>query len=105
MKAVRLSRGAVNQSCPKMPQFLNDRPKQRVIKELENEKVWYENQVLLNKLTKIDKKKGRLNPYKLINQYWRPSLTHFDVLNNRANRKVKRENQVGMMPLISYRLL
>jgi hypothetical protein len=66
-----------------MPPFLETRDKQRVVKELENEKVWYENQILLNKLTKIDNREGRLHPYKLIGKYFRPTLTHVGVNQDR----------------------
>ena len=77
-----------------MPTFLSTRQTQKVIKELENEKVWYENQLLLNKMTKIEKKKGKLNPYNLVKKYWRPSMTHVGVNTRRMERRVGRENQV-----------
>lgn len=95
MDALRNSRGFVNHSCPRMPKFLDTRPKQRVTKELENEKVWYENQILLNKLTKIDKRAGRLNPYRLMGKYYRPSLTHVGVNQDRHYKKVAKENSVN----------
>ena len=77
-----------------MPSYLKERPKQRVKKELENEKIWYENQILLNKLTKIDKRVGKLNPYFLQTKYFKPSLTHNGIINKEHLKKVKKENKV-----------
>lgn len=79
---------------PQIPDFLNARPKQKLIADLRNKQIQHENTLLLRKLRRIEGKKGRLNPYIIDKKNFSPSLTHNGVLEKRFRTKVVEENEV-----------
>ena len=57
---------AIDSDPPNQPEFMRNNRKRKVLRQLYNHKVYYENTLLLKKLTDISQKKGSLNKDKLI---------------------------------------
>ena len=57
---------AIDSEPPKQPEFMKDNKKRKVLRQLYNHKVYYENTLLLKKLSQISQQRGALNKDRLL---------------------------------------
>lgn len=56
---------AVDSNPPNQPFFMKNNSKRKVMRQLYNQKVFYENELLLKKLNHIERNEGALNAHKI----------------------------------------
>jgi len=71
---------------------LIDRKKQKMQKKINDDKIWKDNQILLNKITNINDVPGKLNPYSIERRNFRPLKSNGSIMKERQNRKIEHEN-------------
>lgn len=94
IKRIKRTKGVIDTKGPKVPKFLRERKKQKLLKQLENEKVQKENTILMKKLQLIDKGQGKLNANRIYGRVFKPTKSHQQVNRKRMVRKIETENNV-----------